>query len=183
MTWAEAFDWNTWVHSILGGVHFAVALLALVLGPVIFLNTKGGQLHRLAGYAYVLSMLTVNITALTNYDFTGYPNLFHFFALLSLSSLIPAFYTLQRAVRLRDNERLATHANLMMWSYYGLAAAGVAQVATRVLPPLIGDFGRAFTYFGVALGIAGFLCWPLFRIASTRIAKRYQFENESPLET
>jgi len=173
MTWAEVFDWNTWVHSILGGTHFVLAMVALVLGPVIFLRKKGGRLHRLAGYAFVLSILIVNITALTNYDFTGYPNLFHFFALLSLSALVPAFYALQRAVRLKDQKLLEEHARLMMWSYYGLAAAGVAQVATRVLPPIVGDIGRAFTYMGLSLGVAAMIAFFVFRPLSKRLAARY----------
>jgi len=121
----------------------------------------------------VLVTHQVNITALTNYDFTGYPNLFHFFALLSLSALIPAFYVLQRAVRLKDQKLLEEHARLMMWSYYGLAAAGVAQVATRVLPPIVGDIGRAFMYMGLSLGVAGMIAFLVFRPLSKRLAARY----------
>ncbi|MEL6363022.1 MAG: DUF2306 domain-containing protein [Pseudomonadota bacterium] len=182
MSWAEAFDWGTWVHSILGGAHFASALIALVLGPVIFFRGKGSSFHRVAGYVFVLAMLTVNITALTMYELSGVPNLFHFFAVLSLSALLPAFYYLQRAVRTRRNDYLELHASLMMWAYYGLAAAGVAQVLTRVLPPLVGSFGAVFAIIGGGLGVAGFICSFIFRMASKSLVRRYGFDQSSDAE-
>ena len=175
MTWAELIDWSYWVHSILGGAHFGSALAALLLGPVLFFRRKGTMFHRLAGYGYVLSMLTVNITALTMYDFTGRPNLFHVFAVMSLASLLPAMWALQRGVRLKSDRLLEVHARLMMWSYFGLAAAGLAQVATRLLPPLLGSFGQAALAIGVALFAASAVCWVIFKLAAPRLAKRYSF--------
>ncbi len=173
MTWGEAFTWDTWVHSVVGGVHFIMALIALVLGPIIFLRGKGTKFHRQAGYVFVLCMLTVNTTALTSYDFTGRPNLFHFFAVLSLAALLPGFYFLQRAVRTGRQDYLEQHAQLMMWAYYGLFAAGVAQVLTRVLPSMVGDIGRAFMYMGVGLGLAGFACSLIFPRAAKALAARH----------
>lgn len=173
MTWNEAFSWSYWIHSVPGGAHFVLALVALVLGPVIFLRKKGTRFHRLAGYVFVLSMLAVNISALTMYDFTGYPNLFHVFALISLSALLPGFYFLQRAVRTGEQKHLELHARLMMWAYYGLAAAGIAQVLTRILPPLLGDVGRSFTYMGIGLALAGGVCAVVFRYAAKALSRRY----------
>ncbi|MEL7488277.1 MAG: DUF2306 domain-containing protein [Pseudomonadota bacterium] len=176
MTWAEAFDWNYWVSTINGGAHFALALAALALGPVLFFRGKGSRFHRLAGYAFVLSMLTVNITALTQYDFSGGPNIFHFFALMSLSALLPGFYVLQRAVRLKSEALLATHARLMMWAYFGLAAAGLSQIGTRVLPQITGDFGTTLSIIGGSIGVASLLGFLTFGRASKALAKRYPFD-------
>lgn len=173
MTWSEALQWSTWVHSVVGGAHFALALVALVLGPIIFLRRKGGAFHRAAGYAFVLSMLVVNVTALTNYGLSGRPNLFHFFAVLSLTALLPGFYYLQRAVRTGDQKLLELHARLMMWAYFGLFAAGVAQILTRVLPPIVSDIGRAFAYMGAGFFVAGFVATIWFRVAARRLAARY----------
>ena len=119
MSWAEALDWHYWVHSVVGAAHVLSAIVALILGPLMFLNVKGAGFHRIAGYVFVLAMLTVNITALTLYDLNGRPNIFHALAILSLFSVISGFYLLQRAVRLKSERLLAAHARAMMWAYFG----------------------------------------------------------------
>ena len=176
MTWGEAFTWGTWVHTIVGGAHFVSALIALVLGPIVLFRAKGSAFHRSAGYVFVLAMLTVNITALTLYELSGRPNLFHFFAILSLTSLLPGFWALQRAVRLKSDKLLALHAKLMMWSYFGLAAAGVAQIGMRILPEITGDIGKSMLYLMGSLLTASFVCNFVFGYASKRLAQQYSFE-------
>ncbi|MEO0823808.1 MAG: DUF2306 domain-containing protein, partial [Pseudomonadota bacterium] len=172
MSWPEFFTWGFWVHTVVGGAHFSSALVALVLGPVIFLKRKATRFHRVAGYVFVLAMLTVNITALTLYELSGWPNLFHVFAVWSLTALIPAFWALQQGVRRKDDRLLELHARLMMWAYFGLAAAGLAQVGTRILPAMLGSFTQTFVVIGVGLGTAGLLCTLLFRITSRRLTER-----------
>ena len=173
MPWGEALDWNYWVHSIVGGAHVIAAIIGLVLGPFIFTRIKGDRVHRISGYVFVLAMLTANITALTLYDLNGGPNLFHALALLSLFSVGSGFYLLQRAVRQKSNKLLEDHARAMMWAYFGLFAAGYAQILSRILPPMLDDFGRAFMIIGVSIGVAGVLCSFLFRMASKRLVLKY----------
>lgn len=144
-----------WVHSIPGGGHLIAAIIALVTGPILFMRHKATVTHRMVGYVFILSMLVTNVSALLMYDFTGYPNLFHFFALLSLYSLLPGIFYLVKYIRTRDIAALELHGRLMVWAYYGLAAAGFAQMASRILPTYTGSFTTSFAIIGATLGLAG----------------------------
>ena len=42
-------SWGEWVHTARGGVHFAAALIALGLGPVILFRRNGTPSHRWLG--------------------------------------------------------------------------------------------------------------------------------------
>ncbi|MGF1607399.1 MAG: DUF2306 domain-containing protein [Rhodothalassiaceae bacterium] len=173
---SELFGWQALVHSINGGIHLIGALVALVLGPVLFLRRKGTRFHRLAGYAFVLAMLVVNITALATYDFTGGPNLFHGFAVLSLAALLPGFYAIQRAVRTGEPRYLELHVRLMIWAYYGLAAAGFAQIATRLALSVGLKSGLTFALFGLIYGVSGALTGWWTRRAVPKIAGQYRLK-------
>lgn len=174
MSWQEAVNWHYWVHSVVGGAHVIAAIIGLVLGPFIFMRMKGDGAHRITGYVFVVAMLTANITALTLYDLSGGPNIFHALALVSLYAVGSGFYLLQRAVRLKSQTLLAAHARAMMWAYFGLFAAGYAQIASRVLPSVFDDFGRAFMVIGMSIGLAGVVCSIVFRALSKRLAARYR---------
>ena len=132
-----------WSESPIGLGHFFAALIALVIGPVSFLRRKGDRLHRLLGYTYVSVMAVVNVSALTMYELTGGPNLFHFFAALSLATIVPGVWCVLRARRTGRRELLISHYYFMSWSYFGLLAAFVSQVATQVrvmpggIPPFV----------------------------------------------
>lgn len=113
---------------MLGTAHFLLALVALVSGVALFLRPKGGQRHRIIGYFYSVSLLLVNVTALSVYEESVGAGPFHILALVSLVTLmcgfIPAYF--HRPV----TSWLDLHARFMSWSYVGLVAAGVAQIAT-----------------------------------------------------
>lgn len=69
-------------------VHTVCGAACLVLGAYIIFNVKGTRLHRIAGTAYVLAMIALNLTALCIYRLTGRFNLFHVFAILSLAMVL-----------------------------------------------------------------------------------------------
>ncbi|MFM9962892.1 MAG: hypothetical protein ACKV2Q_16910 [Planctomycetaceae bacterium] len=50
---------------------------------MIFLRKEAGRLHRFLGYAYLLSMLVMLVTALSIYRLSGSFKLLHGFALFS----------------------------------------------------------------------------------------------------
>lgn len=54
--------------DLLGLTHTATATAALLLGPAVFFRRKGDRTHRRVGYAYVASMVILNVTALAIYD-------------------------------------------------------------------------------------------------------------------
>ncbi len=173
MTVMDWLDWGTWVHTVVGGVHFVAAIIALVLGPLIFLNRKGSGLHRLSGYGFVLAMLTVNITALTLYDFTGGPNLFHAFAVLSLTALLPGFYAIRMAARTGEERHLQLHIRLMIWAYFGLLGAGIAQVGTRFTFENPADKGILFAVIGGVTAACAILLAISLRWLVPWLARRY----------
>lgn len=124
----------TWANDPLGYVHVALALIALAAGAAVLALPKGRGPHKLLGYIYFASMLAVNVTALSKYDFTGSVNLFHVAAAFSLATLALAGAASLRYRATKGRGALAAHAAFMTWSYYGLVVALIAEVFTRALP-------------------------------------------------
>ena len=116
--------------STLGWVHTAAAIAALVLGAAILLRTKGSRSHRRLGWTYVVSMVLLNVTALAIYRLTGSFGPFHAAAILSLASIAGGIVPAVR--RLPATTWVERHYWWMTYSYLGLVAAAVAEVATRV---------------------------------------------------
>lgn len=113
---------------MLGKVHVAFAIAALIIGAVVVLLPKGGRKHRKLGYFYTIFLFSVNLSALSVYEESSGMGPFHILALISLvtliSGFIPAF--LRRPVSSWFN----LHAYFISWSYVGLVAAGIAQIVT-----------------------------------------------------
>jgi len=151
-----------WITSLTGGIHAALAVICLALGPVIFLRRKGDKAHKLLGRIWAGMMLILNITALMTYELHGRPNLFHFFAVLNLIALIPAFVFIKKYQKSRNPKHLPLHQELMAWAYFGLAAAGVWQLATMALR--VDRLPMHPKFFMPTLGIAtGLAAWMLSR--------------------
>lgn len=112
---------------MLGMIHIGLALAAILIGAAMFLRKKGGSLHRRLGYLYSAALLLVNLSALSVYQHSGGPGPFHVLALISLATLgaglIPALS--------RRPGWMHRHAYFMCWSYVGLVAAGVGQLALK----------------------------------------------------
>lgn len=116
---------------MLGLIHMVFAAAALVSGSIVFCRAKGDRAHRMLGYAYVISLVSVNATALSVYEASSGAGPFHVLAVISLATLvcgfIPVFFRRPIASFLR------LHAYFMSWSYVGLLAAGTSQLATMLL--------------------------------------------------
>lgn len=137
MDWPDILTWDGWVATTKGGWHFAMALMAMVLGAINLIARKGSPAHRLLGTGYVVAMLAVNTTALTSYSISGEMTLFHWFALVSLATLLPAYALIVLYKLRRQDWMTAAHAHFMAWSYFGLVSAGVWQVALKLVMPLL----------------------------------------------
>jgi uncharacterized membrane protein len=136
--------------DVIGTLHVLAAGAALGAGTAVAVARKGTLWHRNTGRAFGIAMLVLNLTALAIYDLTGRVNLFHAFALLSLVGLGLGW----RAARRRGPAWRLAHANWMLWSYVGLLAAALSEVATRL------PIARAsWTHFSIAVGLAtGLVC-------------------------
>jgi len=133
--------------STIGIIHTSFAVLALTAGLAIFVIAKGTTLHRIIGYVYVVSMLVLNLTALTIHRlFDGFGP-FHAFALASLLTLAAGFVPVY--TKKPKNSWLDLHYEFILWSYVGLIAAGASEFLTRA--PVIHDSGLAF---GAAVFVA-----------------------------
>ena len=116
--------------SPLGWIHTALAVLAMAFGAWVILARKGGRRHRQVGYAYAISMLLMNATALMIYRLFGGFGPFHGFAIFSLVTLALG---VGAAIRRRPGW-FHMHYYMMCWSVVGLYAAFWSEVGARVVP-------------------------------------------------
>jgi uncharacterized membrane protein len=122
----------------LGLIHTLLGIAALLLGLAVLLRRKGTRVHRRTGQAYVLSMILLNATALMIYDLYGRFGPFHVASAISLATVGAGFVPVY--LRRPPSSWMQLHATFMCWSYVGLLAAFVSEVAVRV--PGVG-FGSA----------------------------------------
>ena len=113
--------------SGLGWVHFVAGWIALAAGLVNLLARKGTRWHRALGYLFVFSTVLLNCCALSLYRLTGHVNLFHGFAVLSLSTTVWAMLPLIH----RERGWATRHAARMGGAYIGLCAAAGNEILTR----------------------------------------------------
>lgn len=126
--------------DFIGIIHTLFAIIAIIVGLMIFLMRKGTRRHRTMGYVYIISMLGLNITALMIYKVLGFFGPFHVLALISLAALFAGWWP---AYRKKPPEKwLRKHYEGICWSYIGLMAALVAEIAVRL--PWVKGFGKAF---------------------------------------
>lgn len=117
---------------MLGWLHIILAVACLLIGAAVFLRPKGGSLHHVLGYAYSAALLFVNVSALFVYRESGVYGAFHVLAVVSLITLAAGF--IPAVLRRPRLGWLELHAYFISWSYVGLVAAGVSQLATLYFP-------------------------------------------------
>ena len=120
-----------------GAAHIAAALIALIVGPIVFVRPKGTRAHRMTGGVYVLALLVVNLMGLL--IFRDGISVFHLLAGISLATLAAGLIPMLSGRR--SALTITFHAHLLCWSYAGLlaAAAGqaVAAIPTKSLSPTV----------------------------------------------
>jgi len=105
-----------------------MALAAMLFGAAVIFIRKGTRKHRWMGRSYVAMMLGLNGTALLNYELYGRFGPFHWMVLASLATVVAGFVPTWH----KAPGWIYRHAYFMAWSYIGLMAAAVAEVASRV---------------------------------------------------
>jgi len=124
----------------LGLFHTLTAVAAIVIGALVLLSEpKGSRVHRRLGWAYAITMLSLNISALLIYRLFGGFGPFHVGAILSLATVIAATLSAITARRCRKRgdkagraRAILRHYYWMTFSYVGLLAAAVSEIATRL---------------------------------------------------
>lgn len=140
----------------LGTLHLTLAVMAMATGGLLALCHKGTALHRNLGWAYVIAMLGVNVTALSIYELFGGFGPFHMAAVFSLLTVLGGM--LPARLRPRPRGWLPRHAFWMAGSYVGLMAAATSEIATRYLD---WDFGATVTAASSLVFVVGF--WLMFQ--------------------
>ena len=153
--------------SPIGWFHFATALIALATGAWVLLRPKGTRIHRRIGWVYAGSMLVLNLSALSLYRLTGTFGPFHVAALISLATLAAGVISARRR-RKGDRDWLMRHYFFMAYSYLGLAAAAVAETATR-WPAIQAVAGGPTVAFWTAVVVASVA---VFVVGSVMIRRR-----------
>ncbi len=140
-------------NTLLGDIHLYSAFLATALGTMILAGKKGTTIHKKIGYAYCVSMLVVNVTALMIYRLFGYFGIFHYAAVISLITLLLGMIPIMIK---KTNKNVVTHMAWMYWSVIGLYAAFISESLTRIPDkPFFTMLGIAVTITMVA-GAIGF---------------------------
>lgn len=134
-----------------GLVHTVASILALVFGSMVLVMAKGTKKHVMIGYAYVVSMAVLIVTAFMIYRlFNGF-GVFHFAAILSLITL--SFGMIPIWTKKPAQTWKYLHFSFMYWSVVGLYAAFVAEVLTRI--PDTPFFGMVVIATGIVMLIGG----------------------------
>lgn len=161
---------GSYQFDVLGGVHFASALLAMIFGAIVIFKTKGTKFHIRAGYAYAISMLILNVTALMIFQLFGHFGPFHYAALISLASLfgglIPAY------LKKPEKTWLEFHYEFMNWSVIGLYAAFWSETFSRFF-----RFAGFWVLVATATAMTVAIGWYLLKKKKKSLLEKYSFSN------
>jgi len=126
--------------SLLGWVHSAACMLALLLGGALLLGPKGTARHKRLGRLYFYTMLAVNLSVFGIYHFDvviarpprvgpGLFGIFHWEATVTLLVLLLGFYA---ASRQRRAIWAYVHPFSMLFTYYMLVGGLINELFVRV---------------------------------------------------
>lgn len=177
---SDWLSWQFWVDTAPGALHFLLAVICLVLGAVVLFSRKGNSRHRVLGSIWLVLMITVNTSALSMYEISGRPNLFHFFAVLSLATIIPGYVSVRRYALTGRTEFLIAHRVWMSWGYFGLVAAGTWQIVTRLVHTIIGP-GHFDTVLSLLIGLTVLASWAMNRYLNRSNYRRLESTGNSSL--
>jgi len=141
------------VTGTTGVIHLISAILAMITGLYVLINTKGTRTHKRMGYIYSLAMIILNITSFMIYRLYGKFGIFHWFSVISCLTLFVGLFPI---LTKRPKNYLIIHFNFMYWSVVGLYCAFMAEIFSRLPKIILTETGEPTTgfYKGVGIGIA-----------------------------
>jgi uncharacterized membrane protein len=157
------------IHSTMGGMHLAAALIAIATGLAVVLLPKGHAPHRLLGLVYSFAMLMTCTSALLLYGMTGHFGLFHFFAVLSLINILVG---ISQAIP-RRGDWMRRHLIWMGWSYLGLLAAASVEASVRL--PVFAHISNSQTFLlgGVISAVILLIGWAMMPRWTSRALENF----------
>jgi uncharacterized membrane protein len=188
--------------GLIGWLHTAACVVALVAGAFMLAMPKGTPTHRMVGRWYVLSMVIVNVSVFAIYHFDvqfappkvgpGIFGLFHWMAAGTLAVLLFGFFA---ASRQRYAFFAYAHPASMLISYYMLVGGLINELFVRV--PYLRDIARAampagqangqspvvgMAQFGCMVVFIGILVWFMVKVALYRRRSRRVSTMPAPAE-
>lgn len=137
--WADAPNGNPSTHKVdrvdapvtdaIAVAHVSAAVTAIGLGAWVFAVPKGTRLHRTLGGIYACLVVLLDIAALSLHRESSFGS-FHVLAILSLTTITVALGLM--IFTAKPQWVVVTHAFMMAWSYAGLLAAGMGQLAVKL---------------------------------------------------
>jgi uncharacterized membrane protein len=126
---------------LLGWLHAAACLIALVAGAYMLIARKGTARHRRLGWWYAGAMLVANLAIMGVYRFdlrlgnppkamSGFFGAFHWMAVITLAATALGIFA---ATRQKRAVWAHVHAQAMLFSYYLLASGLINQLFVRVV--------------------------------------------------
>lgn len=132
-----------------GLAHLTAAVSALSIGAFILAARKGTRKHRVLGSAYLGTMILVNVAALSIFEDSVGPGIFHYLASVSIATITLGYLSVLIARWLQRPP--VVHAYLMLWSYAGLTAAGTGQAAAILELNVGASVLATLIVFGIAI--------------------------------
>ena len=127
--------------SPIGWLHTFASLVALAVGALVLMRTKGTDLHKLMGKIYAGAFLVAGFSAFGIYHFDiqfvpfkagpGVFGLFHYETVVTLAFLFLALFTARRQ---RHAFSAYAHPVSMLVVYYNIVAALINEAVVRVAP-------------------------------------------------
>lgn len=134
-----------------GLIHLGSSISALITGSLVLFMKKGTKKHKQIGYAYVVSMAILIITAFMIYRLFNGWGIFHYATVGSLITI--ALGMIPIWIKKPANKWKYRHFSFMYWSVIGLYSAFAAEVLTRI--PETPFFGMVGIGTGTILIIGG----------------------------
>lgn len=155
--------------SNIGLIHTIFAVISIGVGAWVLFSKKGTRKHKFIGYAYFISMLLMNITALFTQALYNFGP-FHFMA---IASLIFVSIGVSAPIFLRKTKHwFRVHYDFMLWSYVGLIAAFFSELFVRL--PIIGEIIGGGLLFWVLVILASVLTFSIGGYLIQNNRKKYR---------
>ena len=128
-------------HDYTGFIHLFSSIVAVVAGTLVLTLRKGTKIHKVIGYIYVAAMFVLLATAFMIYRLFGGFGIFHVAGIISTITLLGGLIPV---LRRKPKNWVFFHFIWMYWSVFGLYAALVSEIMTRVpSTPFFGMVGFA----------------------------------------
>jgi uncharacterized membrane protein len=143
-------NFENFVTSDTGLIHFIASLFALLLGTLVLALSKGTLKHKIIGRLYALTMLVVLTTAFMTYRLFGTWGIFHWTAVISSVTLICGLIPI--LTRRPTKNYMSLHFSFMYWSIMGVYGAFVSETLVR-MPKVVIESGIPNSVFYQMTGI------------------------------